>query len=251
MIDPARLTLGRGRPRRPAYVLLMAVLLCGYLGAGFKACTTATMMQESMPLHVFFQNPGLSMPRRSTLTELVNAVSDQTRQRILDAQVARVLLLGWDDLSVGLLSPHQGNAADSKQLIPMLDEVARRTGVISDMVSVDDGYASRANVQEVRSRGVQVISTSGAKGAALTAQDDWNSDEYTLARDKRSAVEPLMFTLKRGFTSERSRVAGSSRFRVSSWRRPSPTTSATWSERASPSNATAGRRSKTPPDLLI
>jgi len=43
----------------------------------------------------------------------------------------------------GLLLP-QGNAADSKQLIPMLDEVVRRTGVVLDMVSVDDGYASRA-----------------------------------------------------------------------------------------------------------
>ena len=387
MVDPARLTLGRGRPRTPAYVVLMAVLLRGYLGAGFKACTSATMMQESMTVRVFFDNLGLAMPGRSTLTELVNAVSNQTRLRILDAQVARVLLLGWDDLQVmlqdsthvdgntawptdssllvalvgrllrlgaamprlelpamkpstvprhlhcmtnldrqinlaprsaqrarvrkrqyrkllwrahrvydvlckeverieealaeldvrpsrkamaaravdrlradlqalvkviaccearvlrnekvpmadkklsisdpdagyickgqrqavigykpqrarsglgfitGLLLP-QGNAADSKQLIPMLDEVVRRTGVVPDMVSVDDGYASRANVQEVRSRGVRVISISGAKGAALTAQDDWSSDEYVLARDQRSAVESLMFTLKQGF----------------------------------------------------
>lgn len=386
-VDPARLTLAQGRPRTPAYVVLMALLLRGYLGAGFKACSTATMMEESMTLHVFFENLGLTMPGRSTLTELVNAVSNETRLRILDAQAARVLLLGWDDFSVmlqdsthvegntawptdsrllvalverllrvgaslprldlpamesptasrhlyvmtaldreidmaprsgerarvrrrrygkllwranrvyetlseevervegalaqldvlpsrramaaravhrlradldalakviancearvlreekvpmadkklsvsdpdagfiakgqrqpvigykpqlarsgggfitGLLLP-QGNAADSKQLVPMLDEVVRRTGVVPDVVSVDDGYASKANVEEVRVRGVRIISINGAKGSALTAQNDWHSDEYALARDLRSAVESLMFTLKQGF----------------------------------------------------
>jgi len=98
----------------------------------------------------------------------------------------------------GLLLP-QGNAADAKQLVPMLDEVVRRTGVIPDIVSVDDGYASKANVKEVKLRGVRIVSINGAKGAALTSTDDWESDEYALARDKRSAVESLMFTLKQGF----------------------------------------------------
>jgi len=387
VVDPAQLTLGQGRPRTPAYVVLMAVLLRGYFGAGFKACTTATMMVESMTLRVFFENLGLKMPGRSTLTELVNAVSNETRQRILDAQVTRVLGLGWDDFSVmlqdsthvegntawptdsrllvalvarllrvgaslprlalppmdspsarhhllvmtqldreidlapsgrergrtrrrrykrllwrarrvhttlsaavaeveaalavldvlpsrkamagravhrlradvdalaqviatcearvirgekvpmadkklsvsdpdvgfiakgqrvpvigykpqlarsgagfitGLLLP-KGNAADSKQLVPMFNEVVRRTGVVPQVVSVDDGYASKANMAEIRGRGVQVISINGAKGRALTASADWDSDEYALARDKRSAVESLMFTLKQGF----------------------------------------------------
>jgi IS5 family transposase len=98
----------------------------------------------------------------------------------------------------GLLLP-EGNAADSKQFIPMLDEVERCTGVVPEVVSVDDGYASKANVEEARSRGVRVVSISGAKGSALTTKDDWDSEEYTLARDQRSAVESLMFTLKQGF----------------------------------------------------
>jgi len=387
VIDPARLVLSQGRPRTPAYIVLMAVVLRGYFGAGFKACDAATMMEESITLHIFFTNLGLRMPGRSTLTELVNAVSIETRVRILDAQAAQVLGLGWDDFSVmlqdsthvegntawptdsrllvdlaarllrigaalprldlpvmaspmvsrhvsvmtwlareialapqspqrgrtrrklyrkllwrahrvyealsaevarveealarldvlpsrrakaeraahrlradvdalaqviancearvireeevrmadkklsvsdpdvgfiakgqrqpvigykpqlarsgtgfitGLLLP-RGNAADSKQLVPMVDEVVRRTGVVPDVVSVDDGYASKANVEELRGKGVKVISINGAKGRALTADADWNSDEYAHARDHRSAVESLMFTLKQGF----------------------------------------------------
>ena len=51
----------------------------------------------------------------------------------------------------------------------------------------------------VRRPGVKVLSINGAKGRALTAQADWNSDDYAGARDFRSAVESLMFTLKQGF----------------------------------------------------
>jgi hypothetical protein len=379
--------LQQGRPRTPGYVVLNALLLRGYFGAGFKSCDVATMMQESITLRVFFQNLGMSLPGCSTLTELVNAVSNETRLLILDAQTARVLGLGWDDFTVmlqdsthvegntawptdsrllvaltarlvrvgaalpklglpvidlplvrrhlgvmttldreidmmqgkrgqsrtrqrrygkllwrarrvhrmldkavghiesvlpaldvlpsrkamaaravdrlrsdvealaqviatctarviddqkvpmaekklsvsdpdagfiakgqrepvigykpqlarsgagfvvGLRLP-KGNAADSDQLVPMVDEVTVRTGVTPTTVSVDDGYASRANMDALKQRGIEVISINGAKGRALTARADWNSDEYALARDQRSAVESLMFSLKQGF----------------------------------------------------
>ena len=387
VVDPAQLKLSQGRPRTPAYVVLIALLLRGYFGAGFKSCDAATMMQDSITLRIFFANLGLTMPGRSTLTELVNAISNETRQRILDAQVAWVLGLGWDDFSVmlqdsthvegntewptdsrllvalvsrvlrvgarlarvdlpafesfkasrhlaamttldreidmskgkreatrtrrrryqsllwrarrtyrllhdavaqveaalgsldvlpsrramaertvqrlradvdalarviancearvieerkvamadkklsvsdpdvgfiakgqrdpvigykpqvarsgagfvtGLLLP-KGNAADSEQLVPMVDEVVRRTGVVPRVLSVDDGYASAANVAAMKAREIEVISINGSKGRALTARADWNSDEYALARDQRSAMESLMFTLKHGF----------------------------------------------------
>ncbi len=386
-IDPARLTLAQGRPRTPAYVVLIALLLRGFFGAGFKSCDTDTMMQESITLHVFFANLGLKMPGRSTLTELVNAISNETRQLLLDAQVALVLGLGWDDFSTmlqdsthvegnsewptdsrllvalvtrvlrvgaslaqvglpmfesskvrshlaamstldreidmakgtregartrrqryktllwrarrshrlltdavkqveaaltsldvlpsrkamaeravnrlrtdvdalstvianceartihdrkvpmaekklsvsdpdagfiakgqrdpvigykpqvarsgagfvtGLLLP-KGNAADAKQLVPMVDEVIRRTTVVPRVLSVDDGYASATNKKAMEDLGIEVISINGSKGRALTARADWNSDEYIAARDLRSAIESLMFTLKQGF----------------------------------------------------
>jgi hypothetical protein len=387
MIASSELKLAQGRPRTPTYLVLIAVVLRGFFGAGFKSCDAATMMQESITLRLFFANLGLAMPGRSTLTELVNAISNRTRLLILDAQVARVLGLGWDDFSTmlqdsthvegntawptdsrllvalvsrvlrvgasldrvhlpvldsvavrrhlatmstldreidmskgtrqgtrmrqqryksllwrarrcrrllndavtqvevalasldvlpsrramaqravqrlradldtltpviancearviheqqvpmadkklslsdpdagyiakgqrvpvigykpqvarsaagfitGLLLP-KGNAADSGQLVPMVNEVVGRTTVVPKVLTLDDGYASAANMEAMKLLGIEVISINGSKGRALTAHADWNSDEYALARDQRSAIESLMFTLKQGF----------------------------------------------------
>jgi len=98
----------------------------------------------------------------------------------------------------GLLLP-QGNAADSGQLDPMLKEVMRRTGTTPRVVSLDDGYASAANMALLESLNIAVKSINGSKGKRLTAKRDWESDEYAAARDLRSAIESLMFTIKQGF----------------------------------------------------
>ncbi len=379
--------LGVGRPRTPAFVVLVALLLRGFFGAGFKSRDPDMMLHESITLRVFLGNHGYVMPARSTLTELCNVVSNATRSAVLDAQVAQALRMGFDDFSwmlqdsthvegnsawptdsgllvallarivrvghalprlglreitstavakklaaiteldrviglsagsregarhrrrryntllrharralevlrpavaevaeqlgglevrpsrrlqaeraverlrgdvdafatvidncearvlheqkvpmaqkklstsdpdvgfiakgqrtpvvgykpqlarsgagfiVGLRLP-KGNAADSDQLVPMADDVIARTGVVPEVVSVDDGYASKANVHALRQRGVRVVSINGSKGKALTSAADWNSDDYAHARDGRSAIESLMYSLKQGF----------------------------------------------------
>lgn len=81
----------------------------------------------------------------------------------------------------------------------MVDEVLRRTRIVPKVLSVDDGYSSAANLKAIKDRGIKVISINGSKGRALIARADWDSDEYAEARDMRSAVESLMFTLKQGF----------------------------------------------------
>lgn len=381
------LRLEQGRPRTSGYVVLIVLLLRGYWGSGFKSADVTSHMMESITLRVFFTNLGVKMPGRSTLTELVNAVSNDTRLLVLDAQVARALRLKLDDFKTflqdsthvdgntawptdsrlmvdlvarliriaeglehvdlspidcdgirkrlqkmvrlnrdiefshgkkdgkrtrhrcykkmlrmakrihTLLSPKmvtlaeeaealdvrpsrkaiaqraverlradldalqkvysacearvleekkvpmsekllslsdpdvgfiakgqrepvigykpqlarsgagfitglrlpQGNAPDSKNLVPMVDEVISRTKVIPKVVSVDDGYASAENKKALKDRHIEVISINGAKGRALTSPADWESDVYGEARDKRSAVESLMYTLKNGY----------------------------------------------------
>lgn len=46
----------------------------------------------------------------------------------------------------GLIVP-RGNASDSCQLLPMFEQVVKRTGVIPGVVSVDDGYSSAPQIQ--------------------------------------------------------------------------------------------------------
>jgi len=388
--DPDKpLVLMQGRPRTSGYVVLIALVLRGYSGAGFKSADVTSTMAESITLRVFFSNLGIAAPGRSTLTELVNAVSNQTRELVLDAQLSRVLRMKFDTFDVFLqdsthvggntawptdshlmvdivsrlirigealervhLSPidldgvrkllqkmaklsreidfsrgkrdsnrtrrrryerllrmakrtdsqmapkvaklaretkaldvmpsqqaiaeravarlqadldalrkvcaacearvihetkvpmckkvlsisdpdaafikkgqrepvigykpqiarsgagfitglrlPQGNAPDSKNLLPMVDQVIARTTVIPKVISVDDGYASQANVDALKQkdRNIEVVSISGAKGRALTSPTDWESELFVQARDKRSAIESLMYTLKQGF----------------------------------------------------
>ncbi len=93
----------------------------------------------------------------------------------------------------------QGNAADSIKLEPAIRDSIQRTGVIAQLVSTDDGYASAKGRDELLEMGVKTISISGAKGKKLTDPEDWESQVYRDARRKRSAVESLMFTIKNGF----------------------------------------------------
>jgi len=97
-----------------------------------------------------------------------------------------------------LLVP-QGNAADSIKLVPAIGDSIKRTGVVAELVSTDDGYASANGRDEVLGMGVKAISISGAKGKKLTTLEDWESETYRDARRCRSAVESLMFTIKDGF----------------------------------------------------
>ena len=93
----------------------------------------------------------------------------------------------------------QGNAADSIELVPAVRDSIEHTGVIPELVSTDDGYASAKGRDELLGMGVKDISISGAKGKKLTDPDDWHSEQYRDARRNRSAVESLMFTIKDGF----------------------------------------------------
>lgn len=385
-VPPEALVLATGRPRTPAYVVYMFLVGRGYYG-GFKSSGAMTLLQESTTLAVFLANQQMVMPGASTLSELTNAVSNETREFILSAQLRQILGERWDPLDtllqdstavegntewpkdsqlmvdlvarlmrrgsrlhefgltdfdeplvekllgkmvslhkqismgtgragsrrerrklyakllrlarkaraalephvarvekeagaldvlpsrrrmalrltdglrtdlrnvqrvidacnarvlherivpiaekvlsvsdpdvgfiakggrdpvvgykpqlgrsgggfvVGLILP-QGNAADSDQLVPMFDQVVARTGVVPATVSVDDGYASRAGRDNLKARGVAVMSISGSKGKHITTPEEWDDLDHVAARDGRSAVESLMFTIKHGF----------------------------------------------------
>ena len=134
-VDTTKLVLEQGRPRTPAYVVIVALLLRGYFGAGFKSCDSTTMLQESITLRVMLEHLGMKLPGRSTLTELVNAVTNKTRQSILDAQIAMVIGLAWDNFSTMLQdSTHtEGNTAwptESQTLVALVARLLRVGGLL-------------------------------------------------------------------------------------------------------------------------
>ena len=97
---------------------------------------------------------------------------------------------------VAHLSVPEGNAADSPQLVESIDAAIRRTDCGPIEVSVDDGYASKTGLEALCALGIERVGISGSKGKKLIGIEDWESPEYRQARNDRSAVESLMFTLK-------------------------------------------------------
>lgn len=97
----------------------------------------------------------------------------------------------------------KGNVADSEQLFPMVFQHTQRTYVAPQIVSTDDGYASSLGKQCLECLGIEVISINGSKGKKLTSTKDWESDVFKKARNDRSSVESLMFTLKHNFSFDR------------------------------------------------
>lgn len=98
----------------------------------------------------------------------------------------------------GLIVP-QGNAADSTQLRPLIEQVEQRTGIQPTKLSADDGYVCTADRNQLLEDGFEVVSFSGSKGKGIIPEADWESPAYVDARRGRSAVESLIFVLKHGF----------------------------------------------------
>lgn len=98
---------------------------------------------------------------------------------------------------VTVLYVPEGNAADSPQLVSLVEEAICNTGVVARIVSVDDGYSSTHGIGSVRMiPGVDAVSASGAKGKKIISVEDWESELYKEARRNRSSVGSLMYTLK-------------------------------------------------------
>lgn len=97
------------------------------------------------------------------------------------------------------MSVPQGNASDSGQLPEIIDDSINRTSVIPDVISTDDGYVNSSIRNKYIDKGVKVFSFSGAKGKKVISEGDWETEEYRKARNDRSAIESLMYTIKYGF----------------------------------------------------
>lgn len=151
-----------------------------------------------------YANNRIFHDKRHPSTEKVLSLSDGSAAYIKKGSRNPVIgykpqLVRSENGFVASLIVPQGNAADSVELASTIRDAIKRTGVIAELVSSDDGYASANGRNEVLSMGVKDISISGAKGKKLTDPDDWDSEEYRDARRNRSAVESLMFTIKDGF----------------------------------------------------
>lgn len=109
---------------------------------------------------------------------------------------------------VTALEVPEGNAADAPQLLPLVGQARRRSGVPPREVIADDGYTDATVRQQLLADGVERVTFTGAKGKRLLSPLEWHSPLYQRLRAARSAVESLIFVLKHVFAFGRLRRRG-------------------------------------------
>ena len=85
-----------GRPRTEAYIVYLFLMLRGFNG-GCKDQHARLLQEESITLRLWLEHLGLELPPASTLSENLNAVSNQTRNLIQQAQLGYILQQDLDD----------------------------------------------------------------------------------------------------------------------------------------------------------
>lgn len=110
---------------------------------------------------------------------------------------------------VTALIVEKGNVSDSRSMLPLLDAAILRTGVTPSVGTVDDGYSSKHNfTRAVNSRGLAVMSISGAKGRHAIGDQIYDSEPYKDARRIRGKLEFPFFVLKHAHEMERMKRTG-------------------------------------------
>tara|TARA_Y100000031_G_scaffold89374_1_gene98343 strand:- start:308 stop:1816 length:1509 start_codon:yes stop_codon:yes gene_type:complete len=109
---------------------------------------------------------------------------------------------------VSALTVPEGNPSDKTQLVPLVQQIQERTGILPQAISADDGYTSRQGRDDLLGAGVEHVCFSGSHGKKLLSEEEWNDPAYVQARRGRSAVESLIFVLKHVFAFARLRRRG-------------------------------------------
>jgi hypothetical protein len=84
--DTCPLDLEGGRPRMPAIIVYVLLLLRGWIG-GPKSTEFRLILKESITLHRFFETLQFQVPGTSTVADNVNAVRESTLHLILRSQL--------------------------------------------------------------------------------------------------------------------------------------------------------------------
>lgn len=171
-------SLEAGRPRMQPLCVLTFLLLRGWLG-GCKDERFQTVVQESLSLRIFLENMGQALPSGSTLNENLNAISNETRQRIHRAELALVLDEELDDFEMMRIDSTDARSASAyptdsgtitKLLCRMCTRLERldRLGLAQHAISEMSG--KRADLRKLNYQ-IGTLTSSSAKQAERTARE--------------------------------------------------------------------------------
>jgi len=162
--------LETGRPRTEAYIVYLFVMLRGWAG-GCKDQQARLLLEESITLKLWLEHLGLQLPPASTLSENLNAVSNQTRRLIHQTQLRYILQRSLDDFQKCFIDSTAVEAnterpTDSTLLIRLISRICT-TGANLHRLDLPDmnPIGLSAQHQELRRYGQQIDFLQG-KGRA-------------------------------------------------------------------------------------
>lgn len=109
-----------------------------------------------------------------------------------------------------------GNPADSERFLPMLDRHIELYGYAPRQAAADGGYASGANVEQAKKRGVKDVAFHKKRGLSIEAmvKSQW---VYRKLRNFRAGIEAGISCLKRAYGLGRCTWKGLAHFQAYVW----------------------------------
>ena len=109
-----------------------------------------------------------------------------------------------------------GNPADAERFLPMLDRHIARTGAPPRQTAADGGYASRANLDAAKERGVADVAFHKKCGIAI-ADMVKSPSVYRRLRNFRAGIEAVVSWFKRAYGGGRCTWRGLQHFKAYVW----------------------------------
>lgn len=109
-----------------------------------------------------------------------------------------------------------GNPADTDRLLPMLDRHIKNYAAVPRQLAVDGGYASKANLDAAKARGVEDVAFHKKRGLSIESmvKSHW---VYRQLRNFRAGIEAGISCLKRTYGLARCTWKGLTHFKSFVW----------------------------------
>jgi hypothetical protein len=164
--------LETGRPRTDAYTVYLFLMLRGFNG-GCKDQHARLLLEESITLRLWLDHLGLELPPASTLSDNLNAVTNQTRSLIHQVQLRYVLNQGLDNfqkcfIDSTAVQANTDRPTDSTILVKLIARVCTAGGNLHRLDLPDMNQIGLLEQQEeLRRMSQQIHFLNGkARGAA-------------------------------------------------------------------------------------
>lgn len=211
------MTLNQGRPRMSARTCYFFWMLCNHVG-GIKSHDAADRIFDSKNVDAFLHHEGCQRPSLSSVLENTNAISEETRTLILDAQIEMAREEGLDDFQRCQVDSTMVDAniawpTDSLVMLKLVRSLKKRadklqrfgikglafdvlTGWIADLKSLDFQICNTANKKVEHRKNLYRKFLVMAETIAHTYNDriDFVGNQVYLTRVKPSQKNRLTHT---------------------------------------------------------